>query len=267
MARRPAVSPLLPLVLLLSLVPLGAARAQSGGGASPDFRLFSANALWGFNFDDASVGNATKSERMFTLTLEAFTTFPFGDSFFFTDLTSGDFVGTEPGTDYRTYLEWAPRLSLSKLFGTQVGVGPIADVLIAAEHNRGGNGFMANLVGPGVSLKLPLFALFNLHTYWRNDNFNPATFQVTSSWLLPFRTGPLSWSFTGFIDVFRDTSDTKYGLDVMTQPELLLDVSNLWGKQGALSVGLEWYLHRAAAFGETEARWHSAPQAMARFAY
>jgi nucleoside-specific outer membrane channel protein Tsx len=175
---------------------------------------------------------------------------------------------TSDGTDYHVYLEWQPRLSLSKIFKTKVGVGPITDVLIAAEHNRGGNGFMANLIGPGVSLSLPLFALVNLHAYYRNDNFTPATFQITSSWLLPFSTGPLRWSFTGFIDVFRDTSPVHYGADIMTQPELLLDVASLWGgKGGNVQVGTEWYLHRAPEVFGGRAKWHSAPQAMARFVY
>jgi hypothetical protein len=253
MLRR-ATALLLPLLLLAA--PL--ARAQSGGGASPDIRSFSANALMGFGFDDPITGNETKSERMFTLTLEGFTTFPFGDSFFFTDLTSGDFVGTDDGTDYRAYLEWQPRLSLSKIFQTRVGAGPVSDVLIAAEHNRGGLGFMANLVGLGLALRVPYVPVLNLHLYYRNDNFNPATFQVTTSWLVPFGTGPLRWSFTGFVDVFRDPD---YGADIMLQPELLLDVGSLWGKPGNVQLGGEWYLHRSFD------GWHTAPQAMARFVY
>ena len=102
-----AAALLLPLLLLAA----PSARAQSGGGASPDIRSFSVNVLQGFGFDDPLTGNETKSERMLTVTLEGFTTFPFGDSFFFTDLTSGNFTGGPDRTEYRAYLEWQPRLS------------------------------------------------------------------------------------------------------------------------------------------------------------
>lgn len=244
-------SPRLVLVAAVLLAPL-VARADGL------FHNSSASFLYGTNFHDTSVGNATRTGRMSTVTLENFTEFPLGDSFFFIDLLQGDFRD-DASLDYQIYTEWNPRLSLSKMFGTKVGVGPLKDVLLAYEHDRNGAGFAANNLGVGFDFVVPGFAVLTFNAYYRDDNFNPGTFQLTFVWFSPFETGPLRWTFGGFMDVVGIDGG---GLDVMFQPQLLFDVGRLTGLEpDRIKVGTEWYLHR------TNLGLRSAPQAMVRFAY
>ena len=235
-------------VLLLALLPLGA-RAEGL------FHRTSVDTLYGTRFDDASVGNAPADGDLLTFTFENFTEFSLGDSFLFLDASQGEF-GDGPADDYHLYGEWNPRLSLSKLSGRRVGAGPLRDVLLAYEHNRGGTGFVANNLGLGLDFAVPHVAVLTLNAYWRNDNFNPGTVQLTLVWYAPFRTGPLQWSLGGFADAFRLQGG---GLDLMTQPQLLLDVGALAGlPPERVKLGTEWYLHR------TRGGLRHAPQAMLR---
>lgn len=223
-------------VLVVS-APLATARAEGF------FHRTSVDALYGTRFDDASVGNAPADGDLLTFTFENFTEFSLGDSFLFIDASQGEF-GEGPAADYHLYGEWNPRLSLSKMSGKRVGLGPLRDVLLAYEHNRGGSGFVANNFGLGFDFTVPHVAVLTLNAYLRNDNFNPATVQLTLVWYAPFRTGPLSWSLGGFADAFRMNGG---GLNLLTQPQLLLDVGALAGlPPERLKLGTEWYLHRTA---------------------
>lgn len=238
------------VLLALGLAP--AARADDY------FHNSSVSLLFGTNFHDASLGNATPTGNMFTMTLENFTEFPIGDSFFFLDLTTGDFNG-DTRVEYQMYGEWNPRLSASKILGHKVSFSILKDVLLSYERNQGGSGFVSNNIGVGLDFVVPGFASLTLNTYYRNDNFNPGTYQFTFVWFSPFQTGPLRWTFGGFMDIFGIHGG---GLDVMTQPQLLFDVGRLAGLEpDRVKVGTEWYVHRSAL------GFRQAPQVMLRLAY
>lgn len=230
--------------------------------ASPrgmDAQLFHAESvqlLHGDGFHDAATGNATRDGRMTTLTLESVVGWRYGDSFLFVDLTNGDFEDGPAGRN-RMYAEWAPRLSLSKITGRRIGVGPVADLLVAGSLDRGSGGFAANLVGLGADLRVPGLSIAQVAVYHRDDVFNRPTYQVTGVWSAPVRTGALSWSLSGFVDV----AGTDAGTDVMVQPQALLDLGALAGHPGHLHAGVEWYLHRTP--GDDT----SAPQAMLRLSW
>jgi nucleoside-specific outer membrane channel protein Tsx len=231
--------------------------AGSAPAAAQAFHQSSAQVLAGRGFHDASVGNDPRDGRMTTLTLEHVSTWAYGDSFLFFDLTQGDF-GDGPAGEHRIYAEWAPRLSLSRASGRRIGGGIVSDVLLAAQVNRGA-GFNALLVGAGVDLAVPGARVLQVNAYWRDDNFNKPTFQVTPVWLVPVQTGPLSWVLAGFVDVAgRDAG----GLDVLSQPQLLLDLGRLGGlPAGRLQAGVEWYLH------DVDGTTTSVPQLAARIAW
>lgn len=245
---------------LLTLALLLAAPAAHAQGL---FHNSSASLLYGTNFHDASVGNDPPDGKLLTVTLENFTELPIGDSFFFLDLSQGNY-GEGPADDYRMYAEWNPRLSLSKLSGARVGAGVLKDVLLAYEHNRGSSGFVSNNFGVGLDFALPRVAVLTLNTYLRNDNFSPPTVQLTLVWYAPFHTGPVRWSFGGFADLFpiRGAPEGQGGWDLMFQPQLLLDVGALAGlSPERVKLGTEWYVHRSGQ------GLRQAPQALLRLAY
>lgn len=225
--------------------------------ARADYNATSLTALYGTGFDDVSSGNATTSERMFTLTVENSLGWKYGDSFLFLDFTSGRFAEGQ-GTGYNIYAEWQPRLSLGKIFDADLSAGPLNDVLIAAEVNRGA-GFSALLGGLGTNLRVPGFAFWTLNAYARKDNFNDTNYQVTTAWSVPFRLAGVGLSFDGFVDLYG-TDD--YEWNVYAQPQLLVDVGDLAGlRQGQFQIGSEVWTHHLKDHDTV------APQAIAKFGF
>ncbi|WP_373048049.1 hypothetical protein [Vulgatibacter sp.] len=229
--------------------------------ARADFNATSLTALYGAGFDDVASGMATPSERLFTLTLENSVSWKYGDSFAFLDMASGRFAQGE-GTDYSIYAEWQPRLSFGKIFGTEIAAGPVSDLLLAAEVNRGA-GFSALLGGLGTNLVVPGFRYWTLNAYVRKDNFNDATYQVTSAWSVPFRLG-VGLAFEGFVDVYGTDAAS---VNILTQPQLLVDVGELVGARGGqFQVGSEVWIHHAMDFAG-ERYTTVAPQVIAKFSF
>jgi nucleoside-specific outer membrane channel protein Tsx len=239
--------PAAPLLALAVALP-AAARAEG-------YHYLGLSLLYGADFHDPSVGNDTRGGGMGTLTLEGFSAWPYGDVYFFVDFLHGDFVGAG-GIRDRIYAELIPRLSLSRLAGRRVGAGVLRDVLVAAEFNRGGQGFVANMAGIGFDLAVPGVQVLGLNLYYRDDNFDAPSYQATLVWHAPFDAGPVGLALDGFADLYG-TDATAWNL--MTQPQLLVDVGRPLGLGATwLWVGTEWYLHR------TDAGLASVPQAMAK---
>jgi nucleoside-specific outer membrane channel protein Tsx len=239
------------------LAVLSAALLTASSASAADYNTTSLQGLFGTQFDDVATGNATRDGRMFTLTLDNSLGWRYGDHYLFVDLTSGRF-GDGATRGYSLYAEWQPRLSLSKIIGTRIAVGPIDDVLVAAGLERGPR-FSAVLGGIGVDLKVPGFAFWTLNAYVRDDNYNQPNYQVTTAWSLPFRIAGVGFAFDGFIDVYG--SDATPG-NVLAQPQLLLDVGALVGlDERALQLGAEWWLHRTAG------HFTSSPQAMVKWTF
>ncbi|MBI5177797.1 MAG: hypothetical protein HZA04_00880 [Nitrospinae bacterium] len=223
------------MVIALSSAP---ARAE-------DFSTTSLLAEYAGNLRDPYYGNNAVDGAVNIVTLEHFGTWEYGDNFFFVDMVSGrlaDFNGNDAHTRSRLYLEWGPRISLSKVSGTPVAFGPVRDVLLAAQVNRDGEGYNVEMFGLGVDLALPAFSQFSVNLYSRKDNLNSRTYQVTASWGLPFTALSAPFLFEGYIDVAGTDNN---GEDINTQPRLFVDLSKLAGKQkSALLAGVEWYYHK-----------------------
>jgi len=219
-------------LLLLSVKPIWA----------EDFSTTNIQVLYGSQFDDRFLGNNTTDGKMTTLTLEHFGTWTYGDNYFFVDFTSGtfvNFVGASTGSTSHIYGEWAPRLSLSKIFDQDLGVGIFKDFYLAGQLNRGGDGFHAEMIGLGVDLDIPFFSMAGLHGYVRKDNFNQTTWQVTGVWSMPLGT---YFSFEGFVDAYGSDNN---GVELLTQPQLLADVGAwVFDSPHKVQLGVEWYLHR-----------------------
>jgi len=229
--------------------------APAAASAEGEFSTTNVQVLQGWNFHDNLLGYDTPSGSMNTITLNHFSTWAYGDNFAFVDFYRGNFTD---GSQANLYAEWHPRLFLDQVFGLGAG-GFIRHWGIAAEVNQA-KGFYAYMAGAGLDLAIPGFAVAGLNLYYRYDNFNYSTWQLSPFWTIPFSIGPLQFVFTGFLDLFQDQGGK---LDLMTQPELLIDVLALFGGKGdRLYLGVEWYLHSYQNFVDGKNKVVSAPQAM-----
>jgi nucleoside-specific outer membrane channel protein Tsx len=234
-----------------------AALALPLAACAEGFSTSNVQLLQGWSFHDNLLGYDTRSGAMTTVTLEHFAAWEYGDHFVFLDLYRGQFVNgtTLTGSTTDLYAEWHPRLFLSRLLGLSA-LGPLRNWGLAAEVNQARD-FQAYLVGLGVDLALPGFALAGVNLYYRYQNVTVRyvdsagtaaaanlydhTWQLSPFWAVPFQVGPAGFLLAGFVDV---SANRNRRLDVMAQPQLLLDLALLLGlPPGRLHAGVEWYLH------------------------
>jgi nucleoside-specific outer membrane channel protein Tsx len=208
-------------------------------------------ALHGWGFRDSLLGYDTGNEQLTTLTLNHFSTWKYGDHFAFVDLYRGDFAGdaSRAFLESTVYAEWHPRVFVNRLLGIEGNVlGVFRDLGLAFEVNQG-HGFYAYMAGVGGDLALPVPGVVGINLYYRYDavqlqgpDLRNHTWQVSPYWTLPFSLGRIPLVFTGYVDVSgaNDNAD----VDVVAQPQLLVDVLSLAGGPGhVLWAGVEWSLH------------------------
>lgn len=180
-----------------------------------------------------------QSGELATITLEHFGMIGDFENFGFTDLSNN--VSLEGPT---MYLEWYPKLSLSRATNSEVSMGPVSDVLLGGGINVlfGGNeDFFVYLLGPAFKFRLPGQGLLQLETFYYKQNGSEyhGTYQFTPSWDVPLPVSEKAHlRFRGFMDFIGDRGpgSTQY----LTQPQLLLDLGNLRGKPGKVYAGTEW---------------------------
>lgn len=213
-----------------------AARADQPGFATANIQVLNA-----WNMNDPATGNDPSKGDQTVITFNYFGTWDLGDVNFFADFNRarGHFGD---GSDAKVYGEIAPRLGLGKAFGLRVP--GFRDLGPAFELNHGGN-FYAYLAGVGGDFALPQPYVAGLNVYYRYDKFVKNTWQATAYWGIPFQVGPVGFAFKGFADFTEgeNFAGTDTGLDLMTQPELLVDVGALFGKPRRFWVGTEYWLH------------------------
>jgi nucleoside-specific outer membrane channel protein Tsx len=230
------------ILAALSLAALLAPAAAQAEFGTTNFQL-----LQGFNFNDNLLGYNTAGGGMTTVTINTFHTWAYGDNFAFVDIYRGKFLDAGDGaTGNRSqiYAEWHPRLFLNKL-GAPTG-GFIKNWGLAGEINATG-GFYAYLAGAGLDLAIPGFQVAGLNVYFRNEFVGASgtpytnTWQISPFWDINFNLGPTAWEFTGFVDI---TTNHDKKIDIMAQPELLLDLGSFAGAPGKFQIGTELYIHR-----------------------
>jgi nucleoside-specific outer membrane channel protein Tsx len=224
--------------------------------------------LYGWSFNDNLLGYDPPSRAMMTLTFNNFTEWKYGDSFFFADLQSGNNLnGT--GQNASLYAEWHPRVFVNRILGQKdAALGIFRNYGLAFEVNQG-PGFQAYMVGAGVDFELPGYLIVGANFYWRYSAVTGGftqyqnTWQFSPFWTLPFNLGPVPLVFAGFLDMFGAPGGT---LDIMTQPQLLVDVLGVaGGKPGTLLVGCEWYLHTYQNPADDQYKVVSAPQVLVQW--
>ena len=164
--------------------------------AAPVWQDFSVTGLYG---DHYKVGTEDRT----TVTAEYAAKLKYSDVFFFVDQQ------VDGNDEQSTYLELAPRLSLGEVFGKDLSVGPIKDVLIATtwEHNAGydqNQEFNNFLYGVGVDLAIPYFQYAQLNFYRANNDTSQDDYQVTFAYGVPFKLGAEDFLVDGFLDWSTD---------------------------------------------------------------
>jgi nucleoside-specific outer membrane channel protein Tsx len=230
---------------LLTAVVLGWASAALGGNwSTTEVQL-----LHGDRFREFSNPEAVAKG---TLTLTNASGFDWGGSYFFVDYLKSD---GHDDHDEEFYGEVYLYPSLSHLTGRSLKAGILKDVSLTLGVNYGEktNGANPRALLPGLTfhLNLPGFAFFDLgvNAYLDHSLFNGQastcngeTWQITPVWKLPFRLGGLGFSFEGYAD-FTGAHGTCVR-QVLSQPQLRLDVGKAFGRPGQVHLGIEYqYWH------------------------
>ncbi|PKD41619.1 ion channel protein Tsx [Methylomonas sp. Kb3] len=172
----------------------------------------------------------------------------YGRNFFFMDT-----LFTESGQTAQTnlYGEAYSTFSLGKVIGLDLSYGIFKDFGVTAGVNLGENmnsshsGFRAWLYGVTVDFDLPGFDYFNID-FLRQRVTETAdigtSWQITPVWKLPFEIAGTKWSFEGFADFIGHNHTAAR--QALAQPQLRLDIGNLWGDSDHLYIGIEYqYWH------------------------
>jgi hypothetical protein len=193
--------------------------------------------------------------------------YKWGSNFLSVDLLISD--DTDPSVSGKgaqeVYIVYRHGLSYGKITGNKFKLGPIVDVGL----NLGGDfntkntefGSAKKLAVAGVYLAwgLPkgfLTTSFNYCQEWNQNgitnvsvHFDP-NFCFEAAWAVPFQIGPANFKFTGFLNVVAPKGEDGFGAktktEVLTRPELLLDVGAFWGKPNFVEagVGYEYWLNK-----------------------
>lgn len=221
---------------LLSFAALGL--LLTAAPAKAQFSTTNVQLIQGYGFNDVFAPDAEDTD-ISTLTINQFSAYKYGDSFFFADLTRNneDVTGV--------YGEWHPRLFVNKLLGQQAPLfGVFKNYGAAFEVNYGSN-FYAYLAGAGVDFAVPYFNFVSLNVFYRYDRFADHQWQVSPSWELPFKLGKVPFLFAGFVDVNGTKVLGENEVEIWAQPQLLVDVlAPFGGKANTFYVGTEFFYHK-----------------------
>lgn len=190
-----------------------------------------------------------------TVTVEHADGWKYGTNFFFVDMFHNN--------GFEVYAEVYSYLSLKKISGVDVSVGPVKDVSLAGGINISNrpaeNNFQAYLVGVSFDLANQYFDYLQLDVMaYKDDSVHSWGVQVTPVWSLPFALGPTKFKFRGFIDIKDGKTNAPRNFTMLAQPQLLLDVGDLAGwKSDTLYIGTEYsyWLNKFGVEGANESAW------------
>lgn len=227
----------LTVISFFYLLPVREASAQVSYEANSNVQL-----LYGKNLDRAG-------KDLATITLEHFGTYGAVEQFGFADIFNS--ISLESP---EIYVEWYPKVSLGRASGSDIQIGPLSDVLLGSGINVlfGGEGdFFVYVAGPVWKFEIPGFDLFQLETYYYRQIGEglSGTYQITPSWDIPLPiTDKYRLRTRGFTDFIGDRGSGR--AQFIAQPQILLDIGNLWNKPGGVYFGTEWRYWRNVAGAE-----------------
>jgi len=183
---------------------------------------------------------------IWTLTVEHFSEWKYGDTFLFMDVETKPTFRQTPDT---IYFEIAPRFSLDKILEKDlIPSSFLGEVYLAFQYNGADVDFIPTSWLAGVSIDFsgqPNYGFSNLSLFVKdcdrkeafiddlNGYQNDVSWQITFAWGQPFRVGPLQMEFNGFLDYWEENSlfikDKSYRI-LLTEPQLRLKLSSFTGK-------------------------------------
>jgi nucleoside-specific outer membrane channel protein Tsx len=217
----------------------------AGGFSASDLKL-----RYGWNFTEPGISEDVPKA---IFTFENTRAWSWGSHYLFVDFLRS--WSDADANAKEVYGEWYPSLSLSKVFGWNPSPKLFRDVSTTVGINAGvrSTGPAPFVVLPGLTfaLNVPAFTFLSLGAYAYVDRgrfqghptgCTSTTYQVTPSWSLPFGLGGADLSFNGFADFIGSHGDCA--AQVLTQPDLRVDLSRLWHQPGVIQAGVQWaYWH------------------------
>ena len=174
------------------------------------------------------------------ITFENAGAYSWGKSFSFIDIVNS---GDTAINANETYLEIGADISLT---GGKGFKGAVKDVYFVSQIENGNpsgfESFTNYLGGVGARWNVPGFIFFDTNIYYRANEKNDDDMQLTVAWGMPFNIGPAALAFDGFFDVTSgyDSNNDLGGQSIFhAQPQLKLDLGNLWGNPNKYYVGVE----------------------------
>ena len=186
------------------------------------------------------------------LTMQHASMWKFGDNFFFVDFL--DDGGDDGFNEKDAYGEWYSNLSLGKITGRDLGVGPFADFGLLAGVALGTDAnFRQWLPGARVAWSLPGFIFLNTDLMIAIDGGKgldggsppelDSRFVVDINGLLPFSLGSQSFSITGHAEYYAATTGELGDVpaSILAQPQLRWDLGQaVGGSANGLQAGIEF---------------------------
>ncbi|MCF7971966.1 MAG: DUF5020 family protein [Methylococcaceae bacterium] len=190
-----------------------------------------------------------------TVTIEHADGWQYGSNFFFVDMYNNN--------GFEVYAEVYSYLSLNKIFGADLSLGPIKDFSLAGGINISNQPeekrFQAYLVGISLDLANKYFDYLQLDIMaYKDDGLNSWGVQVTPVWSFPFELGSTKFKFRGFVDIKDGNTNALGHVTMLAQPQLLLDVGDLAGwKSDIFYIGTEYsfWLNKFGVEDANESAW------------
>jgi len=172
-----------------------------------------------------------------TATLEHFSTWKYGDNYFYVDASIDTNGNGNSDAETGIFGEYYPSLSLSKMTGKSFSFGPISDVSALFGAANDGDGFLALMYGARFDFSVPGFnyAFVRLMAYDTVlDPFNrdlDTTYQVTLASSSPIiKSDRVKVTFDFFGKVIGNRGQ-GVKTQMLLQPQLRLDMGALFGGQ------------------------------------
>jgi len=187
---------------------------------------------------------------IWTLTLEHFSEWKYGDTFMFMDIESQPGFKRDPDT---IYFEIVPRFSIDNFLKQKLLPSSLfGETYLVFQYNASDKDFISTSWLYGISIDFkgqPNYGFSNLSLMIKDSDRkgafekhppyqNGTSWQMTFVWGQPFNIGPLQMEFNGFIDYWQENSYGKKSDEyriLLTEPQLRLKLSSLVGKNGFLS--------------------------------